>query len=188
MNFTEHTAPIVETGPTNVVLVGMMGCGKTAIGRKLAESLKLTFVDTDSLVVEEAGRSIPEIFTDEREFGFRRRERRILERLRSVHHQVIATGGGAVIAAENRRILRSLGYVVWLTASLETLLFRISQNQERPLMQTRDPRRRLSELMEQRAEFYKEVAHIMVDTTELTMDETVHGLVESINYHFGCRL
>lgn len=180
--------PSARPGPTNVVLVGMMGCGKSAIGKRLAENLRLTFVDSDALIVEAAGRSIPEIFADEGESGFRRRERQVLKRLRTVDHHVIATGGGAVIAPENRQILRSLGYVVWLTASLETLLFRISQNRERPLMQTADPRERLRELLDQRSAWYKEVADIVVDTTELTMAETEHGLVESINYHFGCRL
>lgn len=187
MNLTQDTPPM-EAGPTNVVMVGMMGCGKSAIGRKLADSLKLSFVDTDALIVEEAGRSIPEIFADESETGFRRRERRVLTQLQDVRDHVIATGGGIVVSAENRALLRSLGYVAWLTASIETLLFRVSQNRERPLMRTEDPRGRLVDLLEQRKGSYKEVADIVVDTSDLTMCETVHGLVESINYHFGCRL
>ncbi len=182
-----HATPPVAAGPTNVVMVGMMGCGKSAVGRKLAESLKLTFVDVDQLIIEDAGRSIPEIFKDEGEAGFRNRERRILESLRALSYHVIATGGGAVLTAENRRVIRSLGYVAWLTASIDTLLFRVSQNRERPLMQTADPRARLEELMEQRKPYYREVANIVIDTTELSMCETVHGLVESINYYYGCR-
>lgn len=182
------TGPPEEAELTNVVMVGMMGCGKSAIGRKLAESMRLTFVDTDQLIVKEAGRSIPEIFEDEGESGFRRRERRVLQSLQGSREHVIATGGGIVLARENREIIRSLGYVAWLTASLDTLLFRISQNRERPLMQTANPRQTLEELMDLRSPLYRDVADIVIDTSELTMCETVHGLVESIHYHFGCRL
>lgn len=188
MNFASAVNPPADVAATNVVMVGMMGSGKSAVGRTLAGSLGRPFVDTDLLIVEDAGASIPEIFAREGEEGFRNRERRILKELRAVSHHVIATGGGVVLSSVNRSILRSLGYVVWLTASVDILLFRISQNRERPLMQTASPRRRLMELMEQRAPLYEEVADIVIDTTDLTMEETVHGLVESINYYFGCRL
>ena len=96
-------APNAEAMPTNVVMVGMMGCGKSAIGRKIAESANLEFVDTDDLIVKEAGCSIPEIFANEGENGFRVRERRVLESLQGSDRQVIATGGGIVLATDSPR-------------------------------------------------------------------------------------
>ena len=185
---TTIAAPEGEASLTNVFMVGMMGCGKSAIGRKIAENLKLTFVDTDDLIIQEAGTSIPEIFAAEGEVGFRLRERRVLESLRGSSGQVIATGGGIVLSPENRATLQSLGYGIWLTASVDKLLFRISQNRDRPLMQTANPRETLVALLEEREPLYTEVADMVVDTTELTVCETVHGLVECINYHFGCQL
>ena len=173
--------------PSNVVMVGMMGCGKSAIGRQVAKGLSLSFVDTDELIVEEAGCSIPEIFADEGEAGFRRRERRVLERIHSLRGHVIATGGGIILSAGNRRLIRSLGYVILLKASLETLLLRISHNRGRPLLQRADPRQGLIELLQHREPLYEEVADMVVDTTDLTMPEAVHGLIDSINYHYSCQ-
>ena len=185
---TTTAAPEGEASLTNVFMVGMMGCGKSAIGRKIAGNLSLTFIDTDELIVKEAGRSISEIFATEGEVGFRRRERQALESLQGTSGQVIATGGGIVLASENRATLKSLGYGIWLTASVDKLLFRISLNRERPLMQTANPREALVALLEEREALYTEVAEMVVDTSDLTVCETVHGLVECINYHFACQL
>jgi shikimate kinase len=147
----------------------------------------LTFVDTDAMIVEEAGRSIPEIFEDEGEAGFRNRERGVLEKANGLSCHVIATGGGVILKPENRQTIRSLGYVIWLTASVDQLLFRISQSRDRPLMQTADPKQRLIELLEMRKPLYEEVSDMVVDTTDLTLCETVHGLIDCINYHFSCQ-
>ena len=185
---TTTAAPEGEASLTNVFMVGMMGCGKSAIGRKIAESLNLTFLDTDDMIVEEAGRSIPEIFAAEGEAGFRLREKRALKSLKGSSGQVISTGGGIVLSPDNRITLRSLGYGIWLTASVDKLLFRISQNRERPLMQTANPRETLLALLDEREPLYDEVADMVVATSELTVCETVHGLVECINYHFACQL
>lgn len=187
MNYSSAT-PQGEAESTNVYMVGMMGCGKSAIGREIAKNLGLSFVDTDELIVKEAGMSIPEIFAEEGEEQFRLRERRALESLLGTSGQVIATGGGIVLAPENRATLHSLGYGIWLTATVDKLLFRISQNRNRPLMQTNDPRATLVALLDKRSDLYEEVADMVVDTSDLTQCETVHGLVECINYHFGCKL
>ena len=184
MNYSS-AAPSGEAGPTNVFMVGMMGSGKSAIGRTIADNLGLTFVDTDALVESEAGMKIPEIFATEGESRFRERESRALASLQGSSGLVIATGGGIVLAEENRVRLRSLGYGIWLTASVDVLLRRISLNRDRPLMQTANPRERLVALLDQRKPLYEEVADMMVDTTDLTPAETVHGLVECINYHFA---
>ncbi len=187
MTLPNSSSAATRPPTANVVLVGMMGSGKSSIGKRVAEGMGLTFVDTDERIVEMAGCSIPDIFDLEGEDGFRRRERAALQEMTPLRNHVIATGGGIILSKENRRTLRGLGYVIWLTASLDCLLFRVSQTRERPLVLTDDPRQRLADLMEQREALYDEVADLVVDTTELTMCETVHGLIESVNYHFGCR-
>ena len=124
---------------------------------------------------------------DEGEEGFRCRETRALESLTQRQNLMLATGGGIVLSERNRQLLRQLGFVVWLTASIDTLAFRVAQNRERPLLQTKDPKQKLIDLMNIRKGYYEEVSDLTVDTTDLTLPETVHGLVESINYHFACK-
>ncbi len=172
---------------TNVVLVGLMGSGKSSVGRTVAEGLGLEFADTDAMIVEEAHRPITEIFADEGEDGFRRRETRALESLTQRQNLMLATGGGIILRERNRQLLRQLGFVVWLTASIDTLAYRVAQNRDRPLLHTEDPKQKLLDLMTTRQGFYEDVADLTVDTTDLTLPETVHGLVESINYHFACK-
>jgi len=174
-----------ESNKPNVVFVGLMGTGKSSVGRQVAENLALKFVDTDNLIIEEAGCSIPEIFDREGEDGFRARETKALTSLGEATGHLIATGGGIVVRPENRVLVKQLGYVVWLTASIKTLVFRVSQNRDRPLMQTSDPGKRMTDLMEARKALYEDVADLKVDTTDLTPPETVHGLIESIHYHFA---
>ncbi len=172
----------------NVVLVGLMGTGKTSIGRMVAESLGLSFLDTDERIVSKAGMPIPDIFEAQGEEGFRDLESQVLDELGASRGKLIATGGGIILRECNRRLLKRLGFVIWLTASTEILAKRISQNRDRPLVQNTDPKARLAELMEIRKPLYQEVADFTVDTTELTVPETVHGLVESVHYHFACQV
>jgi shikimate kinase len=174
-------------GCTNVVLVGLMGSGKSSVGRTVAEGLGLQFADTDAMIVEEAHRPITEIFADEGEDGFRRRETRALESLAKQQNLLLSTGGGIILCERNRQLLSQLGFVVWLTASIDTLAYRVSQNRDRPLLHTEDPKQRLIDLMDVRRSLYEEVSDLTVDTTDLTLPETVHGLVESIHYHFACK-
>lgn len=178
--------PAVARG-SNVVLIGLMGSGKSSVGRQVAENLHFTFVDTDERIVAAAGCRIPEIFAREGEEGFRLRETSALQSLLGAQNHLVSTGGGIVLREENRGILRSLGFIIWLTASLDTLAFRIAQNRERPLMRCDNPREKLAELMAAREPLYQELADFTVDTTDLTVAETVHGLVESIHYHFAVR-
>ena len=177
--------PPPGTTRLNVILIGMMGSGKTSTGRPLAGSLGFGFLDTDQLVVKQAQMSIPGIFAKEKEEGFRKRETELLRELVGVKHHVISTGGGVVIRPGNRSLLRTLGFVVWLTADMDVLYNRVRHNRERPLLHTRDPRRTLEELAEARAPLYRETAHLTVDTTTLSSDETVHGIVDSAHYFFA---
>ena len=148
----------------NVFLVGMMGAGKTTIGKFLANFLNKTFFDSDREIQKRTGVAIPLIFEIEGEPGFRKRETEMLLELVKTKNIVLATGGGAVLSAENREILMRNGTVIYLRATVDDLWRRTRQDKNRPLLQTPDPRRKLTELYAQRDPLYKETAHIVVES------------------------
>lgn len=148
----------------NIFLVGLMGAGKTSVGRLLAKRLGKQFVDSDHEIEARTGVRIPVIFEIEGEAGFRQRESATLQELTAGHDLVLATGGGAVLDPRNREVLKSRGTVVYLRASVDELWNRTKHDRNRPLLQTPDPRGRLTELMAQRDPLYVEVAHVIVDT------------------------
>ena len=148
----------------NIFLVGMMGAGKTTIGRSLARKLGLTFVDADKELVARTGAAVATIFEIEGEAGFRKRESALLVELAAGENSVIATGGGVVLAGENRKVLRERGTVIYLRARVESLWERTRHDSSRPLLATPDPRATLATLLEQREPLYLEVAHLVVDT------------------------
>ena len=148
----------------NIFLVGMMGAGKTTLGKALARRLQREFVDTDKMLVERTGVSVTTIFEIEGEENFRRRESAVIAELATRADVVVATGGGAVLSAENRRVMRENGTVVYLRAKLESLWERTRQDASRPLLRTPDPRATLAELLEKRDPLYREAAHVVVDT------------------------
>ncbi|QFZ91871.2 shikimate kinase [Synechococcus elongatus] len=137
----------------DLFLVGLMGSGKTTIGQRLAESLGYTYVDTDHLIERVAGRSIPEIFAEAGEAGFRKLETRVLEEVASYRRLVVATGGGIVIRPENWSYLQQ-GLVIWLDVPIPELLRRLEGDQNRPLLQTDDPAATLQAIWEQRRDRY----------------------------------
>lgn len=155
----------------NVILIGMMGSGKTTVGRLLAERTGRDFLDMDALIEQRAGKRIVEIFSDEGEDAFRDLETAVLAESASATHAVIATGGGVVIRPENRRMLQSLGLVVWLDAPPDVLLNRIGDDESRPMLHGTNPQKRLERLLSERRGFYADASHIHLDTTELTPDE-----------------
>lgn len=159
----------------NIILIGLMGAGKSAVGRSLAERLGRPFIDTDALVEEQAGRPIPAIFAEEGEEGFRRREAAVIASLRERDGLVVATGGGAVLRPENRAALRSSGVVVWLEAAPEVLLERAAAQgvKTRPLLTGGDPLERLRRLAAERDAAYRETAHMRVRTDDAAVDEVV---------------
>ncbi|HHL39775.1 MAG TPA: shikimate kinase [Deltaproteobacteria bacterium] len=170
---------------TNVVLTGFMGTGKTAVGRALADRLGIAFIDTDELVVEEAGMSIPEIFARCGEARFRELERGVIERLTAGPGPgaVVSTGGGAVVDAVSRRRLKEWGLVVCLTASVDAILERTASCKERPLL-ARGGRREVERLLRQRREAYGD-SHLVIDTTELSVGEVVDLIMETIGKRKG---
>ena len=171
-------------GP-NIVLIGLMGSGKTTVGKIIARKLCWEFVDTDSLIVEQAGgRSIPDLFAEEGEAGFRKRESDALRGLLGRRNSVIATGGGIITTARNLPLLRHLGYLVWLEAPVTLLARRTSFNQDRPLLQDTDPTARLQSLLTVRGPIYKELADLRIQTQDLQPEESAYGATESARVFF----
>ena len=162
--------------PGNIFLVGMMGAGKTSVGRVLAKRLSKTFYDSDHVIEERTGVRIPVIFDIEGESGFRAREQAIIGELTEHHNIVLATGGGAVLDPENRRVLRERGTVIYLRAAVRELINRTRHDKNRPLLQKGDPQERLTALFEQRDALYKEVAHIVIETGTPSLHSLVNRL------------
>lgn len=178
-----------ETHPTpkNIVLIGFMGCGKSTVGRELHQRLGYPLVDMDQTIEERAGKSIPEIFAEVGEAGFREMETSLLREIaRSTdsERRIISTGGGIVGSEENRALLKQLGYVVWLSAPLEVILERTGKNRNRPLLHTEDPAERIRSLMDLRHPLYEETAHLKLDTAGLDFKELATGILECARYFF----
>ncbi|MES2709726.1 MAG: shikimate kinase [Verrucomicrobiota bacterium] len=169
----------------HVVLIGFMGSGKTTVGALLARQLGLPFLDMDHLIVQQAGHSIPRIFEEEGEEGFRRRESAVLAELAAAPRSVISTGGGVVTVADNVPKLRALGFVIWLNPPEDVLFSRICRNQERPLLRTPNPRQTVNELLTLRLPLYASAAILEADVSEVTPEEAAYGLAESARVYFA---
>ena len=164
----------MEAISKNIVLVGLMGSGKTTVGRRLAHELNQDFFDTDYEIIDKTGVSIDHIFDIEGEEGFRKRESKILENLCQMSNIILATGGGIVILPKNREILKISGLVVYLTSSVDQLLRRTAKSKTRPLLENSiDRRKTIIELVETRDIYYREVASIVVDTTGKKLHEVI---------------
>lgn len=160
-----------------IFLVGMMGAGKTTIGRGLARALGREFLDLDHELEARCGVRIPVIFEIEGEDGFRKREAAALDDCSSRRSIVLATGGGAILAADNRRMLHERGVVVYLRASLDELFRRTSRDRNRPLLANPDPRGTLRDLMVKRAPLYEAVADLVIDTGTMPVSHLVKSIL-----------
>jgi len=169
----------------NIFLVGMMGAGKTTLGRALAQRLQLEFVDTDRVLVERTGVPVATIFEFEGEEGFRRRECAVISELAVRDGLVVATGGGAVLSEDNRRVMRDHGTVVYLRARLESLWERTRHDSSRPLLATPDPRAKLAELLDHRDPLYRDAAHIVVDTGAQSAASVVGKVIAALRAGVG---
>ncbi len=162
---------------SRLILVGMMGAGKTTVGRLLARRLKRGFCDTDEEIERRCGVRIPVIFDIEGEAGFRARETQVIAELCALEDVVIATGGGAVLAEENRRMLAACGAVVYLHARPPHLWQRVRHDRNRPLLATADPQKKLEELYAERDPLYREVADLVIDTGKQSVQTLAKDLL-----------
>jgi len=165
----------------NIILVGPMGSGKTTIGRQLAKQLNLEFFDCDHEIEIKTGANIPLIFELEGEQGFRKREAAMLDELSKKKSIVLATGGGAILALENRKMLRQRGIVIYLSATAEQLWERTRLDKNRPLLQTENPREKIKSLLEQRGPLYKEIADVVIDTGNGNIRSTIKQIIMQLN-------
>jgi shikimate kinase len=166
--------------PTNIFLVGPMGAGKSTIGRYLAEILDKQFKDSDHEIEKRTGASIPLIFEIEGESGFRGRESTMLRELSQEKDIVLATGGGAVLAEENREVLKQNGFVVYLFAKIDVLYQRTRRDRNRPLLNNGDRRKKLEEIMLTRDPFYREVADLVIETDRRPARAVAKEVVDKI--------
>lgn len=165
----------------NIFFVGLMGAGKTTIGRQLAKHLNKTFYDTDHEIERRTGVNIPLIFELEGEAGFRKRETAIIEELSQMQDIVLATGGGAILMQENRENLKKNGTVIYLRANVHELWQRTRNDKNRPLLQTKNSREKLEQLFAERDPHYCDVATIIVDTGGQPVNTLVHHIEQLLS-------
>ncbi len=164
----------------SIVLIGMMGVGKSSVGRCLHRRTGLALHNTDEIVAANFGISIPEIFAQHGEKKFRDEETEVLRRMQTEEQAIIITGGGIVLRKENVQMLKSHTVIVWLDGDEETLFARASQKRNRPLLQTKNPRKSFSEILTARRPLYAKIADIRVDTSVLTAEEVAVAILAKL--------
>lgn len=165
-----------------VVLIGMMGSGKTALGRQLAVRLGVPFIDSDTEIEKATGMRISHIFEEQGEAAFREIERVKIAKLLSGEPCVLSTGGGAILNADTRQLIAEKSISIWLKARLETLLARVAKDKSRPLLKTADPAARMQQLLEARTPYYSQAA-IHIDTDVKSFEETVEAMLNAVQTH-----
>ena len=179
-----EAAIVAALGQRSLVLVGMMGAGKSSIGRRLAARLDIAFVDADVEIEKAAGMSIPDMFATRGEDEFRAGEARVILRLLDSGPQVLATGGGAVLNPDTRAAIAARGISIWLKAEFDVLMKRIRRRQDRPLLKTDDPGATLRELIAARYPVYA-LADLTVQSREVPHDKIVDEIVSALADHMG---
>jgi shikimate kinase len=183
----ERLARIRETlGSRSIVLIGLMGAGKTAVGRRLANRLDLAFIDADREIELAAGETVSEIFAEHGEDYFRQGEAKVIARLLQGGPQVIATGGGAYMDAGTRANIEAKGLSIWLKAELPVLLHRVRRRNNRPLLASGNPETVMRELMQKRHPVYAK-ADITVESRDVPHDVIVSDVVEALARWLGCQ-
>jgi shikimate kinase len=178
----QSEAPVGRGLTRSVVLVGLMGAGKSCIGKRLAERLELPFVDADNEIEKAAGCSIADIFEAHGEQAFRDGERRVIARLLDGPPQVLATGGGAYMDPQTRETIRERGIAIWLRADLDLLVKRTAKRSHRPLLNKGNPRQILKDLMDQRYPVYAE-ADLVIDSRDGPPEDTVKRTLAALEAH-----
>lgn len=163
---------------SNIILIGYMGCGKTSVGERLAKRLSYLFLDTDQMLEEKEKNTIHHIFAIHGEEYFRNRETELIqELLPKVTRTVLSTGGGLPVREQNARLLRELGYVIYLKATKETTMKRLAGDKSRPLLQGDDPGKRIEGMLAERIPIYEKASDIIIDTDDKSIDEIVSLIV-----------
>ena len=169
---------------SNIILIGPMGAGKTSIGKRLAALLDLHFVDADHRLEEVTGVAVPLIFECEGEAGFRQRESQLINEICQGKNQLIATGGGAVLSADNRRQLQANGFVVYLQVTVEQQLERLVRDRSRPLLAGGDKREKLLGLAEIRHPLYCEIADLIFQSSDNQLTNSISTLQLQLQHHW----
>lgn len=172
-----------QLGNRSIVLVGLMGAGKSTVGRRLATRLGLPFLDADNEIEAAAGMAIPDIFSVHGEAYFREGEKRVIARILQDGPIVLATGGGAYMNEETRQAIAASAVSVWLKADVDVLFERVSRRQDRPLLKNDDPRATLERLMAERNPFYA-LADVEVESRDAPHDKVVSAIIRSLRRHF----
>ena len=175
------TRASIDPSQSPIALIGMMGSGKSTIGRRLARALQRPFLDADTELERRCGVSIQTIFELEGEAGFRQRESELLHALTAAPDLILATGGGAVLRPENREHLRAHCCVIYLQANLQDLWMRLRYDRARPLLKGADPKLRIAELLQMREPLYQAVAHWSVPTGRQAPERVVQDIIHLLN-------
>lgn len=183
MTATEHTSPtadiLAQLGDRSIVFVGLMGAGKTAIGRKVASELGIPFIDSDHEIESVSRTTIPDLFALYGEPEFRSLEQRVIGRLLEAGPQVLSTGGGAFMNAQTRETIAQRGISVWLKADLDVLMERVAKKQNRPLLKNADPRAVMQKLIDERHPVYA-LADVAVPTRDAAKEVIAHEVLGAI--------
>ncbi|MBQ2379906.1 MAG: shikimate kinase [Akkermansia sp.] len=168
----------IETKGRPIILIGLMGCGKTTIGKELSRMTGMPLIDMDAIIEEQIGKSIPDIFRENGEAHFRALETALLRYIEGTigsekGNVIISTGGGVVLRAVNREILRRIGFTVWFNVDVPTLLERTSRSNNRPLLQSPDRVAIMERLHRERTPLYAETAHLRLDSSSISVRDTV---------------
>ncbi|WP_067338332.1 shikimate kinase [Stappia indica] len=181
----ERAARLVTgLGTRSIVLVGIMGCGKSSVGRRLAQTLSLPFVDADTEIEAAANLTIPEIFAQHGEAYFRAGEQRVIARLLKNGPQILATGGGAYMNAETRAAVREMGLSIWLKADFALVMNRVRRKPNRPLLNDPDPEGVMRRLLAEREPVYAE-AELTIQSRDVPHEAVVADIVAALEAHFG---
>ncbi len=165
----------------NIYLIGLMGAGKTTIGRQLAKALQLPFYDSDKAIEEQTGVDIPTIFEYEGEEGFRLREQNMIKELTQISGIVLATGGGVILREQNRKVLKKNGFVIYLQCSVDKIVQRTKRDTQRPLLFTDNPRERIEKLFLERDELYLSCADFIIETSNKQSKAVVSNILKEYN-------
>jgi shikimate kinase len=170
----------MDPGDNAISFIGFMGAGKSAIGRELSRRIGWPRHDTDEMIREQFGISIPDIFARHGEPAFRDAETALLKTLRRGIAGIVVTGGGIILRTENEQLLRGMGRIVWLDADEEVLWQRVSKHSTRPLLQTLDPRARFAELLQERLPLYQSTADYRINTTSNSIAQVTDEIIALI--------